>query len=364
MKKGWNYLFAAVVSLCLAGCGNSTAPAPAETSQSTGGSGTPGQPKLASELKLFAWGEYFPQEVLDQFQKETGVKVIYDKYTSNAEMLTKLKSGAVDYDLVVPTDYIVERMSKQNMLLELDMNNIPNFKNIVDTFQQRSFDPGNKYSVPYFYGSIGLAYNKEKVKNPKGWKDLWNPEYKGHVVLSEVGRESVSVALQKLGYSQNDTDPAHLEEAKQALMEISPLVLTYDSTPSDLLANNDAWIAAAYSGEAAEAMKSNPNISFILPEEGGTLWMDNLAIPVVAKNKYTAEFFINYLLQPEVSKKLTDVYPYSNPNKKAMALMSEQQRTNPASYPPEESLKKAEWFIDLGPKLKEMDRVWKEVRGQ
>lgn len=279
-------------------------------------------------------------------------------------MLTKLKSGAVDYDLVVPTDYIVERMIKQNMLLELDMNNIPNFKNITETFHQRSFDPGNKYSVPYFYGSIGLAYNKEKVKDPKGWKDLWNPEYKGHVVLSEVGRESVSVALQKRGYSQNDTDAAHLQEAKKALIELSPFVLTYDSTPSDLLTNDDAWIAATYSGEAGAAMKTNKNVSFILPEEGGTLWMDNLAIPSVAKNKYTAEIFINYLLRPDISKQLTDVFPYSNPNKEAIALMSEEQRANPASYPPEDRLKKAEWFVDLGPKLKEFDRVWKEVRGQ
>lgn len=370
MKKVALGLLLSSLLVTAAGCGNSAAPAeqsnqtPAATEQSGQPSAEQAKPELAKELKLFAWGEYFPQDVLDDFTNETGVKVIYDKYTSNAEMLTKLQSGAVDYDLVVPTDYIVERMIKQDMLLELDMNNIPNFKNIASVFHERSFDPGNKYSVPFYYGSIGLAYDKTKVENPTGWKDLWNPKYKGHVIISEVGREAILVALQKNGKSMNSTDPADLELAKKDLIALAPNVLAYNSTPSDLLASGDAWIAAVYSGEAAKAMKTNPNINYIMPEEGGTLWMDNLAIPKVAKNKYTAEVFINYLLRPDISKRLTDTYPYSNPNQEAVKLMSDAERNNPASYPKEESLKKAEWFADLGPKLKEMDRVWKEVRGE
>ncbi|MGO0062484.1 ABC transporter substrate-binding protein [Brevibacillus fluminis] len=363
----WGLLLTSL--LVTAGCGNAAqpnnaAPAAANTGQSAQPSAEAPKQELAKELKLFAWGEYFPQEVLDDFTNETGVKVIYDKYTSNGEMLTKLKSGAVDYDLVVPTDYIVERMAKQNMLQELDMKNIPNFANIADVFHERSFDPGNKYSVPMYYGSIGLAYDKTKADNPTGWKDLWNPKYKGHVIISEVGREALLVALQKNGKSMNSTEPADLEAAKNDLIALAPNVLAYNSTPSDVLAVGDAWIAAVYSGEAAKAMKTNKNLNYVMPQEGGTLWMDNLAIPTGAKNKYTAEVFINYILRPDVSKRLTDVYPYSNPNKEAVKLMSDAEKNNPASYPPEDSLKKAEWFADLGPKLKEMDRVWKEVRGQ
>lgn len=162
----------------------------------------------------------------------------------------------------------------------------------------------------------------------------------------------------------NSTEPADLEAAKNDLIALSPNVLAYNSTPSDVLAVGDAWIAAVYSGEAAKAMKTNKNITYVMPQEGGTLWMDNMAIPTGAKNKYTAETFINYILRPDVSKRLTDAYPYSNPNKEAVKLMSDAEKNNPASYPPEESLKKAEWFADLGPKLQDMDRVWKEVRGQ
>lgn len=197
----WGLLLSSLL-VTAAGCGNSaqptnTAPAATGTEQNAGASAEAPKQELAKELKLFAWGEYFPQDVLDDFMNETGVKVIYDKYTSNAEMLTKLKSGAVDYDLVVPTDYIVDRMIKQNMLQELDMKNVPNFANIADVFHERSFDPGNKFSVPMYYGSIGLAYDKTKTSSPTGWKDLWDAKYKGHVIISEVGREALLVALQK-----------------------------------------------------------------------------------------------------------------------------------------------------------------------
>lgn len=323
-----------------------------------------GEQKLAKELKVFNWGEYLPDSVIEGFEEEYGVDVIYDPYSSNAEMLTKLKSGAVKYDIVVPTDYIAARMISQDLLAELNMGNIPNFKNIAEPFHERDFDPGNKYTVPYLYGSIGIAFNKAKTSNVTGWKDLWNPDYAGHVLLSDVAREAVAIALQKEGLSVNDASDESLEKAKAALEELDPNVFLYDSEPSDDLAGDQVWIAAAYSGAVGKAMNTNKDLDFILPSEGGVLWMDNLAIPKISENKYTAEVFINYLLEPEVSKLLTDEIPYSNPNSKAVELMSDEQKNNPASYPPDDALKNAEWFEDLGPDLPKIDRVWREVIGQ
>lgn len=351
MKKVLFTLLAIFMVVSLAACNSSSKK---ETSEE-------GKQELAKELILFSFGEYFPDEVLKDFEKEFNVKVIYDPYGSNAEMLTKLQSGAVAYDIAVPTDYIVGRMIKKDMLLPLDMKNIPNFKNINKLFHERPYDPDNKYSVPYLYGSIGLAYDQSKVKNPVGWEDLWNPEYAGHILLSDIGRETVSVALQKLGYSQNDVTDESMEKAKQELIALDKNVYVYDSAPADVLSGNDIWIAATYSGEVAAAMKNNENLQYMIPKEGGTLWMDNFVIPKTSKNKFTAETFINYILRPDVSKKITDAIPYSNPNDAAVELMTEEERNNPASYPNAADLERAEWFTDLGEDLQKVDHVWREV---
>lgn len=344
-----------VLVLTLAACGNDS------TAESKG---SDGEKELADTLKIFSWGDYIPESVIEGFEEEYGVEVVYDPYSSNAEMMTKLQSGAVNYDIVVPTDYIVTRMVKKDLLAEVNLDNIPNFENLEESFKERAYDPENKYSVPYLYGSIGLAYNKKKVDNVTGWKDLWNPEYAGHIVLSDVARESVSVAMQKNGDSVNNPTEENLEEAKKALKELDPNVKTYTSSVSEVLASgDDVWLAAGYSGAVGKAMKQNPNLSYMLPEEGGILWMDNLAIPKISDNQYTAETFINYLLRPKVSKQISDVIPYSNPNAEAVALMSEETKQNPAMYQPEEKLKNAEWFEDLGPDLQKIDRVWREVIG-
>jgi spermidine/putrescine transport system substrate-binding protein len=357
MKKITVFILTFLLTIGLLACGSD------KTSEQDD-IGSDGEQKLAKELKVFNWGDYLPDSVIKGFEEKYGVDVIYDPYSSNAEMLTKLKSGAVKYDIVVPTDYIAARMISQDLLAELNMDNLPNFKNIAEPFHNRDFDPGNKYTVPYLYGSIGLAFNKAKTSNVTGWKDLWNPDNAGHVLLSDVGREAVAIALQKEGLSVNDASDESLTKAKAALEELDPNVFLYDSEPADDLVGDQVWIAAAYSGAVAKAMKTNKDLDFILPEEGGVLWMDNLAIPKISENKYTAEVFINYLLEPEVSKLLTDEIPYSNPNSKAVELMTDEEKNNPASYPPNEALEKAEWFEDLGPDLPKVDRVWREVIGQ
>ncbi|WP_240375913.1 ABC transporter substrate-binding protein [Bacillus piscicola] len=319
------------------------------------------QQELADELYFFNWGENIDPEILEDFEKEYGVKVVYDTYSANQEMITKLSSGTVSYDIVVPTDYFVQQMIEEGMLQELNMENIPNFENIEGEFQDPSFDPENKYSVPYLYGSIGIAYNKEKIDKPDSWDSLWNPEYKDHVTIQETPREGVSMALQKLGYDINEPAEETLAEAKSSLSDLKKNILAYDSTPADKLINEEVWIAQVFSDQAGVAIGENENIDYVLPEDGGMLWMDNFVIPKTSKNKYTAEVFINYMLEAEVSKKLTDAIPSSNPNAAAKELMSEEQINDPASYP--EIPEKAVFFEYLEPtELGKMNQIYKEIK--
>lgn len=352
MKQFVKLILAIAFVFILAACGSD---------ENAGGSN--GDEELADKLYLFNWGEYMPQSVIDDFQKEFDVEIVYSTYSSNQEMLTKLNSGTVNYDIVVPTDYIVGRMIKDDMLLEINMDNIPNFENIQSVFQERDYDPGNKYSIPYLYGSTGIAYNKTKIDGTPKYADLWNEEYAGHVTVQDDPRESLAMVLQVLGKDMNNPSEADLEEAKAELAKLHPNLLAYDVSPSAQLISGEAWISHTYSGEAAIAMLENPDITYVLPEEGGELWMDNLVIPKSANSKYTAEVFINYLLRPEISKRLSDEFPYSNPNQGALDLMSEEERTNPASYPPEDQLANAEWFKDLPAEtIQTMNRLYKEVK--
>lgn len=359
MKKALLSMVAIFLIPMLAACGNSSG---SSTESSDSGDG---EQKLAKELKVFNWGEYMSQDLIKNFEKEYGVKVIYDTYSANQEMYTKLKGGAVSYDVVFPTDYFVEQMIKDDFLQELDMENIPNFKYVSDSLKDNDFDPGNKYSVPYFYGSIGLAYNKSKVGEPKSWEDLWNPEYKGHVSMNESAREVFTVPLQILGYDINNPTEEQLKEAKEKLLELHPNVLSYDGTPEAQFVSGEAWIGMSYNGDAARAMDQNPDIGFVLPEEGGVLWMDNIVIPKTAENKYTAEVFINYLLDPENSKLNAEEINGSSPNAAAVELMDDEIKNNTAIYPTDEEVEGGEWYQILDPKILEsINRLYNELKIQ
>ncbi|MEN1968755.1 spermidine/putrescine ABC transporter substrate-binding protein [Lentibacillus sp. N15] len=325
-----------------------------------------GDQELADELYFFNWGGYGDEDVIKNFEKEYGVKVVYDTFTSNQEMLTKLNKANVPYDVVVPTDYIVERMINQDLLAELDMDNIPNFENIKEDLQNPEYDPGKdkkKYSVPYMFGTEGIAYNEKKVEKPTSYEDLWDPKYKGHVTIQNDSRESLTMALQKLGYDANKPDEDNLEEAKKELMELNPSILRYSSEPDADLVNGTAWISHTYNDSAARAYKDNPDIKFVMPKEGGTVWVDNLVIPKSSKHKYTAEVFINFVLDAKISAKLSENTPSSNPNEAAKDEMTDEVKNNPNSYP--EIPDNAQYYRDLKPeKLQMMNRTWQEVRAK
>jgi spermidine/putrescine transport system permease protein len=320
--------------------------------------------KLSKTLNLFNWSEYIPQSILDGFEKEYGVHVNYDTYSSNEEMVAKLEAGGSVYDVAVPSTYMVQSLWRQNMLQPLDLTQLPNFRNIYDGFKNLSHDPGNKFSVPYMWGTVGIAYNTKYVKTtPTSWSDVIDPKYAHHLVVLDDSREVLMMGLQASGFNRNDTEPDHLLKAQNWLKRLVPNVLSWDSdNPKGVLISEDAWIGVVWNGEAALAMKENSNIRYTMPKEGGGLWLDNMVIPKGAPHTYTAHVFINYLLRPEVAQTLGSEFPYGLPNSEGYKLLPASIVNNLASYPPSSLLTKAEYAADLGAGGPLLDRVFVELK--
>ncbi|MEW6399977.1 MAG: spermidine/putrescine ABC transporter substrate-binding protein [Bacillota bacterium] len=353
-------VLAVLLALALtASCGGAQQPPAAKPETPT----TP-EPQLSDTLNVFNWTEYLPQEAIDKFQEEFHVKVNYDTYSSNEEMLAKLQAGASGYDLVVPSDYMIEVMIKQGLLEKIDLKNIPNFKNLGKQFVNLYYDPGNQYSVPYMWGTDAIAYNTKHVKKAiTSWNDLLDSRYKGKIVAVDDSRVIPGIALKALGYSVNETDPAKLQEAKEWLKKFVPQVKAWDSdSPKTLLISEEAWIGAIWGGEAALAMNENPNITYVIPKEGGIIWQDNMAIPKGAPHKYTAEVFINFILRPEIAAMIAKAYPYGSPNEACWSLLPPEVRNNNASYPPSADLDRCEWSKDVGQATQLYDQIYTEVK--
>lgn len=345
--------FVLLAALLLAGCGG-------------------GQQAASTELNLYAWSEYVPQALLDGFTSETGIKVNYDTYSSNEELMAKLQAGASGYDVIIPSDYTVTILANQELLDKLDMAQIPNFKNIDERYRGLEFDPTNQYTVPYQWGTTCLVVDTSKVTRPiTKWADLWDPEFEGKVVLLDDEREVLGMVLMVLGYDRNSTDPAQLEEAKAKFLELTKNVRLYDSdSPKTALLAGEVWLGMTWNGEAAIAHGENPAIQYIFPEEGCGIWYDNLAIPKGAPHPDAAHKFIDYVLKPESSVLITAEFPYSNPNKAALDLLKTQ---DPATYeaymsyaatnPTDADLARTKFVQDVGEATTLWDRIWTEVKG-
>ena len=321
----------------------------------------PEQPK---ELNLFAWSEYVPQGVIDGFTKETGIKVNYETYASNEEMLAKLISGAQKYDLVQPSEYTVEALIKENKLKPIDWSKVPNGKNIAPQFKGMPHDPENKYSVPWMAGSVGIVVNTDKIKDPiNGYKDVFQEKYKGRIVVLDDPREIVSWALATVGKGPNDVNDASLAEVKPILQQWLPLVKVYDSdSPKTALLNGDVDLGIVWSGEAALLFNEDPKFKYVLPAEGAHQFIDALAIPADAPNPDAAMAFMNYILRPEVSELISEDFPYTNPNIEARKLLTPEELGNPASYPPGNP--KLSTFSDIGESAVQIDKLVTDLKAQ
>ncbi len=322
-------------------------------------------PAAAEELNLFAWSEYVPQDVLGGFTQETGIQVNYETYASNEEMLAKLVSGAAAYDLIQPSEYIIEALVKEKRLVPLDHARLPNLKNVGREYWGQPHDPKLEYSVPYMQGTVGIVYNTKKVKEPiSGYTDVFQEKYRGRIVILDDALEIVTWALAADGLSPDAVTRENLEKVKPTLARWLPLVRVYDSdSPKTPLLNGDVDIGIVWSGEAAILLKEQPGaFVYVLPKEGAHVFIDNLAIPVGADHVDAAHALINYVLRPEVSRKISAEFPYTNPNVEARKLLSQAELGNAASYP--SGGPKLWTFRDIGPVAADVDRLVTDLKAQ
>lgn len=316
------------------------------------------------ELNLFGWSEYIPQEVIDGFTKETGIAVNFETYASNEEMLAKLVAGGAAYDLIQPSDYTAEVLIRQKLLAPIDADLVPNRKNIAADFVGRAHDPKNQFTVPYMAGTVGIVVNTEAVKDDiKGYKDVFQAKFKDRIVVLNDTREIVSWALNTLGLPVNHIDAAALEKARPVVAEWVKLIKLYDSdSPKTALLNGDVDLGVVWSGEAAILWKENKKFKYVLPAEGAHQWLDVLAIPATSPHKAAAHKFINYILRPEVSKLISEKFPYTNPNAAARKLLSADELANYASYP--SGALKLESFRDIGKAAGDIDRLVTDLKSR
>ena len=289
----------------------------------------------AEELNLFAWSEYVPQSVLDGFTAESGIKVNYETFSSGEEMMAKLLSGGSSYDVVQPPDYIAEALIQAGLLQELDLKRIPHLSNILPEFLHLPHDPQQRFTVPYMTRTVGIVVNTEAVPEPvHGYRDVFQARHSQRIVVLNDNREMVTWAFYTLGIPPNDVTPENIARARPVLADWLKLVRVFDSdSPKTSLLNGDVDIGVVWSGEAAILYQENPKFRYVLPVEGAHLFVDVLAIPVKAAHVGAAHRFVDYVLRPEVSKRISDAFPYTNPNGAARRLLSPQQLANPASYP-------------------------------
>lgn len=319
----------------------------------------------AADLNLFAWSEYVPQSVLDGFTKETGIRVNYETYASNEEMLAKLISGAASYDLVQPSEYTIEAMQKEKLLVPLDHAKLPNLKNIGKEYYGQPYDPKLAFSVPYMQGTVGIVVNTEKVKEPiTGYADVFQDKYKGRIVVLDDALEAVTWALATLGYGPEAVTKENLAKARPVLTKWLPLVKVYDSdSPKTALLNGDVDLGIVWSGEAAILIQEQGSkFAYVLPKEGAHMFIDSLAIPKGAKNVDAAHKFIDYVLRPDVSRKISEEFPYTNPNLEARKLLSPEERANAASYP--RGTPKLQTFRDIGAMAADVDKLFTDVKAK
>lgn len=316
----------------------------------------------AAELNLFGWSEYIPQGVLDGFTKETGIKVNFETYASNEELLSKLVAGGGSYDVIQPSEYAAELMIRRNMLAPLDPKKIPNWKNIGAEFKGLAHDPQDKYTVPYMTGTVGIVVNTETVKDDiKGYQDVFQPKFKDRLVVLNDNREIVSWALSAQGKSPNAVTAENLEAIRPLLTQWLKLVKVFDSdSPKTALLNGDVDLGIVWSGEAALLWKENKKFKYVLPAEGAHRFIDILAIPATAAHKDEAMAFINYILRPEVSRIVSENFPYTNPNLEARKLLTPEELANPASYPAGNP--KLSTFRDIGVEAARIDKLVTDLK--
>jgi spermidine/putrescine-binding protein len=328
-----------------------------------GGGGGGGGSEGAGELNLYIWAEYLPDAVVERFTEETGIKVNVSNYSSNEDLLAKVQgSNEGIYDVVVPSDYMVKMMAEEGLLEELDKDALPNLANIEENFLDPSFDPGNTYSVPYMGGVAMIVYNRDVVTEPiTGYQQLFDPQYANSIVALDDFRAVIGMTAKSLGYSLNTTDDTELAQVALRLEELRPNIKLFDSdSPKSAMLSGETSIGYMWNAEVAICQEESDSFEAVFPSEGCYLFLDNLSVLKGAQNRENALAFINFIMEPEISKMISEEFPYLNPNREAVALLPDSYRDNPVSNVPAEIIAKGEYVTDLGADVAKYDELWTE----
>ncbi len=328
------------------------------------------QKNKEKSINVYSWGEFISDgadgtiNVNKKFTEETGIKVNYKTFQNNEELFAKISGGGGDYDVIIPSDYMVSRLIEKGMLEKIDFNNIPNYRFISDKFKNLNFDPKNEYSVPYVWGMIGIFYNKNEVSEEINWDILWNEKYKNRILMFDNARDAFAISLLRLGYSVNTEDKNELRQAADELIKQKPLVQAYVMDQIfDKISNGEAVLAPYYAGDAAIVMKNNPDIGFIIPKEGSEKFIDSMCIPKGSENKELAQEYINFMCRTDIALANAKKTGYSTPHKAAYNLLDEDIKNNDIFYPDKETFENSQTFVNLSEATnKLLDELWTEVK--
>ena len=330
-------------ALMLAGCGGEKAPT----------------------ITVFNWFDYIDEEVIRMFEAETGIKVNYTNFTTNEEMFAKLEKGAGTYDVIFPSDYIIERMIEEGMLAELDLSVMPNVANLIEWCKTPDYDPEGKYSVAYMWGTVGILYDTTKISEAPDWSDLFDPQYQKSVFMMDSLRDSFMVGLKANGYSCNSHEAEALEAVKQLLIKQKKdgIVAGYlvDETKDKMIAG-EAAMAVMWSGDALYAIAGNENLAYSVPSEGSNIWIDAMCIPANSRNKEAAQKFIDFMCRPDIAEKNQDYIYYSSPVQQVVDNYDAEEKAQIALNPAQEVLDRCEFFHDLSDYMDMYDKIWMEIR--
>jgi len=361
-----------VFLLLLSACGPTASEPAVDEGEAAGEmeeAGEAGAVEPASEIVVYNWSEYIDPELYTLFEEQTGISVVEDNFSNNEELLAKLQGGSTGYAIIVPSDYTVSIMIEEGMLAEIDHANIPNLSNLAEMFTQMEYDPGNKYCVPYDWGTTGIGYMDGEVEEPTSWSVIFDPDpnavYFGRYTMLDDVREDFAAALIYLGYDINTQDEGQLEEAKNLLIQAKSGLAGYDSdTYEELLASGENLLAHGWNGDFLMAQEDNENIAYVVPEEGGVLWVDNMCIPASAtpEQKLAGEMFINFMLEPEMAAMLTEFNWYASPNAAAEEFIDPDILEDPTVYPPDEVLANLQTIRPVGEFESVYQRMWDEVK--
>ena len=383
MKRLLIVLLVLTLALVLSACAGGPAGGPDSSSNDTGdtGASTNAGPQLAAQLSVYNWDDYIDEEVLAAYEERYGVELIYDTYASNEDLLAKLQAGATGYDVIFPSDYMVNQMLELGLLAEINTSDLSNWSNINPAFHNPPFDPNNGHCIPYQWGTTGITYRAGdpyfEENTPDSWRYLFDPavleQYSGRGVNAlNDQRELMGAALAYLGYSVNETDRAHLEEARDIILQAKPYWKTFNSEDYDdsLLIPDEVVLSHSWSGDAANAYWStyddateDGNWYYAIPQEGGVRWVDNVCITASSERYATALHFLNYLLEPEVSAAITNFTYYASPNDAAKAFIEADILDDPGIYPSQEVFDKLEWLEDVGDAIFIYDEMWTAIKG-